>query len=321
MGIDVVAPAEIEAIRAFSRAYTRTLGVLAEGLLATPYSLTESRVLFELAQRPSAEVADLRRDLGLDSGYLSRLLTRLERDGLVTRGRSAADARRQTIALTASGAHTAADLDRRSTEQVAGLLAQLPAVDRRELMAGIGTVRALLTDRDAPRRVALREPGPGEYGWVVARHGAVYAAEYGWDDSFEGLVAQIVGTYLTDHDPARERAWIAEVDGRPAGCVFCVADPDHDDVAKLRILLVEPWARGLGLGTRLVDACVAFARDAGYRRIGLWTNDVLVAARRIYRAAGFVLEGEERHHSFGHDLVGEFWSLDLSKQQTTAASS
>ncbi|WP_214370765.1 helix-turn-helix domain-containing GNAT family N-acetyltransferase [Pseudonocardia sp. H11422] len=311
MTADVIDPDEVATVRAFSRAYTRTLGVLAEGLLATPYSLTEARVLFELAQQPTVDVAALRRELGLDSGYLSRLLARFENDGLVARARSAADARRQTVALTTAGAQAAADLDRRSAEQVAELLAELPAVDRRELMTGLGTVRALLTDRDAPRRVVLREPGPGEYGWVVARHGAVYAAEYGWDGSFEGLVAQIVGSYLVDRDPARERAWIAEVDGRPAGCVFCVADPDHADAAKLRILLVEPWARGLGVGTRLVDACVTFAREAGYRRLGLWTNDVLVAARRIYRSAGFVLEAAEPHHSFGHDLVGEFWSLTL----------
>jgi DNA-binding MarR family transcriptional regulator/N-acetylglutamate synthase-like GNAT family acetyltransferase len=307
----LVDPQLVASMRAFTRAYTAVLGVLDEGLLGTPFSITESRVLFELAQRDTTDVADLRHELRVDAGYMSRITARLEADGLVTRARSDVDARRIALRLTDRGREVFAELDARSAEQVADLLAAMPEPVQRRLVAAMDTIRVVLGDagRPAPRAVVLRSPIPGDYGWVVARHGALYAAEYGWNAEFEGLVARIVGDFVEHHDPAREAAWIAEVDGEPAGCVFCVAQ--DTTTAQLRILLVEPSARGLGIGTRLVEECLRFARRAGYRRIVLWTNDVLVSARRIYEAAGFELVDEQPHHSFGHDLVGQTWARDL----------
>lgn len=300
----------IASVREFTRFYTAVLGVLGEGLLHTPYSTTEARVIFELAQRRDTDAVQLRRRLGLDAGYLSRITARFAADGLVTRVRSSEDGRRQVLRLTDRGRAVFDTLDARSTAQVADLLTRLDEQDQGRLVAAMDAVRSLLGDRPSDERhVKIREPLPGEYGWVVARHGAVYAAEYGWDCSFEGLVARIVADYLAGHDPAREAAWIAEVDGRPAGCVFCVAADEQ--TAQLRILLVEPSARGLGIGRRLVDECVGFARQAGYRSMTLWTNDVLTSARRIYEAVGFRLEDETPHHSFGKDLVGQNWVLGL----------
>jgi DNA-binding MarR family transcriptional regulator/GNAT superfamily N-acetyltransferase len=306
-----VDPAQVAAVRAFTRCYTAVLGVLDEGLLHTPYSVTEARILFELAQRDETELAGLRRDLRVDAGYMSRIVARLEADGLVTRSRSARDARCQVLTLTDQGRAVFATLDARSAAQVGRLLARMPEPVRRRVVAAMDVVRTVLADERPSdvRAVVLRPPGPGDYGWMVARHGALYADEYGWDAAFEGLVARIVGDYVEHHDPAREAAWIAEVDGEPAGCVFCVAR--DATTAQLRILLVEPRFRGLGIGTRLVDQCLQFARQAGYRSITLWTNDVLVSARRIYEAAGFTLVDEEPHHSFGHDLVGQHWARDL----------
>jgi DNA-binding MarR family transcriptional regulator/GNAT superfamily N-acetyltransferase len=330
-----VAADPVAAVRDFNRFYTRVIGVLSEGLLRTPYSLTESRVIFELAQRGRTEVADLRRDLGLDPGYLSRMLRRFESDGLVVRDMSAADARRQVIHLTEQGRAAYATLDRRSAEDIADLLGHLDDAQRHRLLAAMGAVRDLLGDaaqaaqggggpggqgnRPVHPDLTLREPGPGDLGWVVARHGAIYAREYGWDASFEALVARIVADFVDHRDPDRERGWIAEIGGERVGCVFCVradtastdtASTDHD-TAKLRLLLVEPAARGSGVGARLVDECVAYARAAGYKRIALWTNDVLVAARRIYERAGFVLVERQPHHSYGHDLTGETWERAL----------
>ena len=302
----------VAAVRAFNRFYTRVIGVLTDGLLRTPYSLTESRVIFELAQRESIEVGQLRRDLGIDAGYLSRMLARFEADGLVTRVAAAADARRQVVALTPAGRAVFQTLDSRSAADVAALLAPLDARGRDRLLAALATVEGLLSRpvHGAQPTIALREPEAGDLGWVVQRHGALYAREYGWDATFEALVARIVADFAGHRDPTRERAWIAELDGVPTGCVFCVRGDEPGD-AKLRLLLVEPHARGYGVGGRLVDACVAFARDAGYRRLTLWTNDVLVAARRLYERAGFTLVEQEPHHSFGHDLVGEVWARDL----------
>lgn len=301
----------VAAVRRFTRFYTTMFEVLEEGLLDTPYSVTEARVIFELAKRGATDMAELRRDLRIDAGYLSRIAARFEADGLVTRQRSDIDARRQVLALTARGREVFSMLDGRSSAQVAQLLADITDADQRRLVASMETIRSILGDDDRriPRAVVLRAPEPGDYGWVVARHGAIYAAEYGWDETFEGLVAQIVAEYVADHDPTRERAWIAEVDGERVGCVFCVAKDEQ--TAQLRILLVEPTARGLGIGSRLVDECLRFATNAGYTTITLWTNDVLVAARRIYEAAGFALVDEQPHHSFGHDLVGQHWSRDL----------
>lgn len=306
-----VDPALVDEMRAFTRFYTAVLGVLDEGLLSTPYSVTEARVIFELAQQDVGDVADLRRRLRIDAGYMSRITARLEADGLVTRQRSDADARRIALRLTDRGRAVFADLDARSAEQAGRLLAALPEPVRHRVVAAMTTVRTVLgDDHDATRTIVLRPPQAGDYGWVVARHGALYAEEHGWNAEFEGLVARIVGGFVEHHDPAREAAWIAELDGEPVGCVFCVAK--DATTAQLRILLVEPTARGLGIGTRLVDECVRFARGAGYRSIVLWTNDVLTSARRIYEAAGFTLVDEEPHHSFGRDLVGQTWSLDLA---------
>jgi DNA-binding MarR family transcriptional regulator/GNAT superfamily N-acetyltransferase len=310
--MSIVEAGRVEAMRAFTRFYTSVLEVLGEGLLHTPYSVAEARTIFELAQRDATPVADLRRELRLDAGYLSRITARLESDGLVTRRRHEGDGRRQVLGLTERGREVFATLDARSAEQVAGLLSGLDDAAQRGVVEAMDAIRAALGGADAGRAVRaviLRPPGPGDLGWVVGRHGAVYAAEYGWDATFEGLVASIVGEFAAGHDPAREAAWIAEVDGEPAGCVFCVAR--DTTTAQLRLLLVEPSARGLGIGARLVDECLRFARLAGYRSIALWTNDVLVSARRIYEAAGFRLVEEEPHHSFGADLVGQTWSRDL----------
>jgi DNA-binding MarR family transcriptional regulator/GNAT superfamily N-acetyltransferase len=302
-------------VRAFTRFYTAVIGVLDEGLLGTPYSVTEARVLFELAQSDATDVVDLRRGLRLDSGYMSRIAARLEADGLVTRAPSGRDARRQVLALTPRGREVFADLDARSADQVAHLLDKLGEADQERLVTAMGTVRSLLGAAQGDglpataRTVVLREPGPGDLGWVVARHGSVYAAEYGWNAEFEGLVARIVADYAAAHDPRREAAWIAELDGEPVGCVFCVAR--DDTTAQLRILLVDPAARGLGIGAGLVAECLRFATAAGYESMMLWTNDVLTSARRIYEAAGFRLVEEEPHHSFGQDLVGQVWERRL----------
>ena len=298
----------IEAVRDFNRFYTRVIGVLEEGLLHTPYTLTEARVVFELAQRDRTEVTALRRDLGLDAGYLSRILARFAADGLVTRERAAEDGRRQVVRLSPAGRAVYDTLNARSAEEIGKLLAPLPEPDRDRLVSAMAAIRGVLDGREPPSW-RIRPPRPGDLGWVIAAHGDLYAREYGWDASFEALVARIVADFATDHDPAREAAFIAEVDGAPAGCVFCVRK--DDETAQLRILLVDPAARGLGIGAALVDECVAFARKAGYGRMVLWTNDVLRAARRIYERAGFTLVQEGKHHSFGHDLVEQTWSRDL----------
>ncbi len=300
----------VAALRAFNRFYTGHLGILGPGYLSTPHTLAEARVLFELGQEEQIEVSALRERMRIDAGHLSRLLARLERRGLVARERSAADARRQLARLTPAGEADFALLDRRSAEETGARLDGLGDAERRRLVAALAEVRRLLEPAAAAPAVVLRPPRAGDLGWIVARHGQLYAEEHGWDAGFEALVARIVADYAEDHDPAREAAWIAEVDAQPAGCVLCVRG-DGDGVAKLRLLLVEPRARGLGLGARLVDECIAFARRAGYRELTLWTNDPLVHARRIYEPAGFTLVAEAPHRSFGHDLVGQTWSLAL----------
>jgi len=290
-------------LRAFNRFYTGQLGVLGPGILATRHTLGEARVLFELAQADELEVGALRRRMRIDAGHLSRLLSRLDRRGLIARERSPVDGRRQLARLTEAGAEDFAVLDRRASEETASRLAGLDDAERRRLVAALAEVRSLLQPAEDERTVALRAPRAGELGWIVRRHGELYSEEYGWDADFEALVARIVADYAEGHDPAREAAWIAEVDGSPGGCVLCVRQ--DDDVAKLRLLLVEPRARGLGLGERLVAECIAFARDAGYRELTLWTNDPLVHARRIYERAGFQLVAEEPIRSFGHHLVSQ----------------
>jgi DNA-binding MarR family transcriptional regulator/GNAT superfamily N-acetyltransferase len=300
----------IAAVRAFNRFYTARIGALQEGFLRTPHTLPEARVLFELGQREVTEVAELRRALELDAGYLSRLLARLYAQGLVARERSSEDRRRQRIRLTAEGRDAYELLDRRSAEDIGALLDALGEDDGRRLVGAMDVVRTLV-DPVAPRGDAyvLRPPGPGDLGWIVQRHGAVYAAEHGWDVGFEALVARILADFADDHDPAREAAWIAEVDGAPAGCVLCVAQDAA--TARLRLLFVDPAARGRGIGGRLVEECVRFARRAGYAELVLWTNDVLHGARRLYERAGFTLQEQKAHRSFGHDLVGQDWSLRL----------
>ena len=303
------------AVRRFNRFYTRQIGLLDEGLLDSPFSLTEVRLLYEIAHRAGITATELRELLALDAGYLSRMLRGLRRQGLVSARAPAADRRQRRLTLTDRGRRAFDTLDARSTEEVGAMLARLSRAERRELIEAMHGIEGLLGKAaDEPEvgasGVVLREPQPGELGWVVKRHGELYAAEYGWDAAFEGLVAEIVGRFVAELDPRVERSWIAELRGEPAGSVFLVKE--SATTAKLRLLLVEPWARGHGIGTRLVDECLRFARAAGYTKVTLWTNDVLHAARHIYQKAGFHLVEQERHHSFGHDLVSQTWELDLA---------
>jgi len=298
----------VAAVRRFSRFYTNLIGVLRAGLLDSPYSLAEARVLYELAVAPATalEVADLRRLLDMDAGYLSRILGKLEGDGLVARERSVADARKQRIRMTEAGRAAQAELDRRSDAQAAALLDGVAEAEQRRLAGAMGAIESILGAAPAPApTVVLRPPGPGDLGWVVQRHGALYCSQYNWDETFEAMVARIVADYAAAHDPRWERAWIAEVDGEPVGSIFCVRAGER--TAKLRLLLVEPKARGMGVGGRLVDECVRFAERAGYREMVLFTHDILGEARRLYQRAGFVLDREERKPAYGHDLVHQDW--------------
>jgi DNA-binding MarR family transcriptional regulator/GNAT superfamily N-acetyltransferase len=302
-------PAErVDAVRGFNRFYTTLIGVLSEGLVGSPYSLTEARLIFELAQRDVCEVTALRRTLDLDAGYLSRILSRFDADGLVQRERAPDDARRQVARLTARGHEVYRELDARSGAQIETILSALPEEDQRRLVGAMEAIKGILGDQGRPPSYVLRSLVPGDFGWVIHRHGALYAAEYGWDATFEALVARVVADYVERQD-ARSDAWIAEVDGEPAGCVFCVQKSER--VAQLRLLLVEPSARGMGIGDRLVEECIRFARRSGYDEMVLWTNDVLSAARRVYQRAGFELTDEGPHHAFGHDLVEQNWRLKL----------
>ena len=297
-------------VRSFNRFYTRQIGVLEEGLLHSPFSHTEARVLFEVAHREQPEAGELARDLGLDPGYLSRVLRGFHRRRLIGSRPVAGDRRRRRLELTPEGRAAFAELDRRSRADVGAMLRRLPSDDQARLVDAMRTVEALLGAPAAlPAPVRLRDPHPGDLGWVVQRHGVLYAAEYGWDQRFEALVADVVASFVEHYDQRWERCWIAERGGAPVGSVFLVRQ--SEELAKLRLLLVEPEARGLGVGTRLVDECIRFAREAGYRRITLWTNDVLHAARRIYQAAGFRLVECAPHRRFGTDLVGETWELEL----------
>ena len=300
----------IDAVRGFNRFFTRRIGVLREGLLHTPYSLTEARVLFEIAHRDDLTASDLSRELGLDPGYLSRILARLERQGLIDKVRSETDARRRLLSLTPEGEDAFSLLDYRSREEVAEMLGELSEGEQRRLLEALQTIEGVLArDFKFSEPFFLRTHEPGDMGWVVHRHGVLYAREYGWDERFEALVAQIVADFINNFDPVKERCWIAEMGGENVGCVFVVKA--SDTVAKLRLLLVEPKARGLGLGTRLVEECIRFARSQGYETVTLWTNSVLDAARHIYEEKGFRLVEEEEHHSFGKDLVGQNWELAL----------
>ncbi len=304
---EVTLDEQVAGFREFNRFYTNEIGLLRRGLLDTDWSLTEGRVLYELAQAEVTETKELRERLDVDRGYLSRILARFERDGLVKRGRSRADARVQTLKLTAKGKRLVASLDKRSSKQAGERLGPLEAADRARLLESMGTIRAVLDPAARAAGFELREPGIGDLGWVVARRGAIYHESYGWDASFEALVAGVVGKFAEDHDPERERGWIATVDGRPAGSIFCVAD--DAETARLRLLIVEPWARGLGIGQTLVETCVAYARAKGYRRMVLWTDEFLTPARRLYAAAGFRLVAAKTEIAFGHENVAEDWEL------------
>jgi DNA-binding MarR family transcriptional regulator/GNAT superfamily N-acetyltransferase len=306
----MVAEARVDEVRRFNRFFTRRIGVLGEGLLHSPYTLTEARVLFEVAREEGLVASDLVRDLGLDPGYLSRIIGGLDRRGLLEKFPSEVDGRRRLLRLTEAGEQAFSMLDGRSREEVAGMLEGVEEGDQRRLLDAMRTIEEILGGEVAgPEPFLLRRHGPGDMGWVVQRHGALYAEEYGWDGRFEALVARIVADFVDHYDPEKERCWIAESAGRNVGCVFVVRE--NNEVAKLRLLLVEPEARGTGLGTRLVEECVRFARDKGYKKLVLWTNSVLVPARRIYEEQGFELVEEEEHHSFGKDLVGQNWELEL----------
>ncbi len=298
----------VDAVRRFNRLYTRRIGVLHDGYLDSAFSLAEVRVLYELAHNPGVTAKQLTQELDLDAGYLSRILRRFGERGLVDRLRSDRDARESHLSLTPNGRATFEPLEAGAREQIGRLLSHLSEPGQQKLLGAMGQIEHLLDDeRDSS--YILREPQPGDFGWVVSRHGALYAQEYGWDVTFESLVAGIVAKFVDHFDPVRERCWIADRDGQPVGCIFLVSASKR--VAKLRLFLVEPDARGMGIGGRMVDELIAFARSVGYHTIRLWTQSVLLAARRIYVRAGFRLITEEPHHSFGHDLVAETWELRL----------
>jgi DNA-binding MarR family transcriptional regulator/GNAT superfamily N-acetyltransferase len=301
---------QISAVRAFNRFYTGKLGVLDQHLLKSPFSLSEARVLYELANRDNPAAKQIGIELGLDPGYLSRILQKFDDDGLITRKPLASDRRQHRLSLTARGRQAFAKLDRSSHDEVADMLAGLPRGEEKRLIAAMATIERLLgASGVSPPPAILRGPRPGDMGWVVQSHGALYAGEYGFDASFEGLVAKITAEFLDSFDAARERCWIADIDGVPVGSVFLVRH--SDDIAKLRLLLVDPAGRGQGLGRRLVGECIAFAKACGYRKITLWTQSMLIAARKIYQDAGFVLVASEPHRSFGQDLIGETWELEF----------
>jgi DNA-binding MarR family transcriptional regulator/GNAT superfamily N-acetyltransferase len=304
------ADSRVAAVRAFNRFYTKKLGVLDQHLLQSPFSLSEARVLYELAHRDAVAAKDIGAELGLDLGYLSRIVQGFEEKGLITRTPLPSDRRQQQLGLTAKGRQAFAKLDRSSHSEISAMLQALDDVARDRLVGAMGTIEQILEPATQARpSFLLRSHRPGDIGWVISRHGAVYAQEYGWDISFEALVAEIAAQFINAFDPAREHCWIAEIDGEPVGAIFLVKSTD--DVAKLRLLLVEKKARGLGIGRALVEQCIRFAREKNYKTIVLWTQSCLSAARDIYRRAGFRLIAEEPHHSFGVDLVGETWELNF----------
>lgn len=307
----------VGAVRAFNRFYTRKIGVV-DGMASKPFSLAEARLLYEIAHRERPTATDIRKELGLDAGYVSRILRAFERQKLVMRTRSNHDERHKFLVLTPKGRKVFAPLEDRSNRSVAAMLQNLSPAERNQLVESVRTIQTLLGERPEPRvPYVLRQHQPGDLGWIVHRQGLLYAREYGWDGTFEALAAEIVAKFIKDYDPKRERCWIAEKDGTMVGAVFVAKG--SDEVAKLRLLHVEPEARGLGIGKRLVEECIRFARQAGYRKMTLWTQSILSAARHIYEQAGFRLVREEKHHSFGHDLVAETWDLDLHGDASSPA--
>jgi len=301
---------QVAAVRAFNRFYTRKLGVLDQHLMKSPYSLSEARVLYELAHREDPSAKEIGSELGLDAGYLSRIVQSFDEDGLITRTPLEADRRQYQLALTAKGRQAQAELERSSQVEVGAMLAKLSATEGRRLTGAMATIETLLEPPARARSsVLLRSHRVGDMGWVISRQSIVYAEEYGWDISYEALVAEICAQFIKNYDATREHCWIAEVDGKPVGSVFLVRA--SDELAKLRLLAVEKEARGLGVGRALVEQCISAAREKGYSKMTLWTQSVLVAARGIYQASGFHRVKEEPHHSFGVDLVGETWEMKL----------
>ena len=302
---------QVNVIRAFNRFYTRKIGVL-DGMASRPFSLAEARVLFELANRRQPTATDIRKELGLDAGYISRMLRDFERRKFVTRERSKTDERQRFLSLTSKGRSAFAPLDARSNRDVAAMLEDLSPTERKRLVDSVQTVRRLLVGDIAEEKTSylLRLHQPGDMGWIVHRQAILYAEEYGWDGTYEALAAEIVAQFIKNYDPKRERAWVAEKDGERVGAVFVAKGSDQ--IVKLRLLHVEPQARGLGIGKRLVGECIRFARQAGYQKMTLWTQSILHAARHIYKKAGFQVVHEEKHHSFGKDLTAETWELNLT---------
>lgn len=300
----------VRAIRQFNRFYTRQLGLLDAHLLHSPLSLGEARVLYEIATRDAPLASQITSELGLDAGYLSRIVSSFVRRGLVVRKKSESDSRQSPLNLTARGKKLFGELQRETNSQVASLLSRLQPDGLERLIASMQVIqRTLDTNPDSEPKITLRAHRPGDIGWVIERHGVIYTEEYGWNMRFEALVGEIASKFLDHNDPRRERCWIAEMDGSRVGCVFLVER--SRTVAQLRLLLVEPSARGHGIGQRLVAECIAFAKDAGYSRMRLWTNDVLISARRIYQAAGFRLIEEETHSSWGKPLTSQTWEMSL----------
>jgi len=300
----------VEAWRRFNRSFTKQVGALNEHLLDSPFSLPEARVLYEIANREQVTATQIARELGLDPGYLSRLLRHLMKTGLVERKTLKEDRRHAVLSLTRKGRDAFSELDASARREVSDRLKQLSSANQQKLVDAMSTIEHLLgPEPDKPKSYLLRDPEPGDLGWVVSRHGALYSAEYGWDERFEALVAEIVAKFAADHDPDREHCWIAEAGGAPVGSVFVTTA--SATIAQLRLLLVEPEARGLGIGRRLIDECIRFARRAGYRRLRLWTQSNLKEARRLYETSGFTLVDQERHQRFGPQLTAETWELEL----------
>ena len=303
-------PGNIDAVRRFNRFYTKQIGVLQERFLRSPFSLTEARIVYELAQHKRITATELSSELGLDPGYLSRILQNFAKQRLISRKRSSTDGRQSIVSLSQQGKEAFATLNDNSRVEVRTMLRALPAHNRKNLVKAMQTIEKIFgTQPEERASFILRTHKAGDMGWVVHRHGVLYSDEYGWDEEFEALVATVVANFIQNYNPKREKCWIAEIHGEIVGSVFLVRK--SETVAQLRLLLVEPRARGLGVGTRLVNECIQFAKRVGYRKITLWTNNVLLAARHIYEKAGFHLVREEPHHSFGHDLVGETWELRL----------
>jgi DNA-binding MarR family transcriptional regulator/GNAT superfamily N-acetyltransferase len=304
----------VGAVRRFNRLYTRRIGVLQDGFLKSPYSLAEARVLYELAHRQQPTATELAADLGLDHGYLSRILRGFSERGLITKTSSPNDRRQSFLSLTVKGRVAFAPLEERSQNEVAAMIGKLSVADQERIIAAMRTIESALCEAPTPQiPYVLRPPRPGDMGWIVGRHGALYREEYGWDERLEALTAEIVAAFVRNHDRKRERCWIAEREGETIGSVLLVQETD--EVARLRLLLVEPKARGLGIGARLVEEALRFARKARYRKVKLWTHSVLAAARRIYERAGFELTHRWKHDMFGKELVGETWELELDHQQ------